>query len=226
LLFGLGGFVGFLHKTETDAWKCFVVGISAPALITTALASRANAETTYLGFPSITTVALAAESDLSRIRPFEEKVQVLQPSSLVEGTIEQIKRGLFGDNPARAYIIVSVEKTLSDARKVAATVNLIIACSSDSKTKKLSAAVLEANTGPFVPTSSVNVVMVRLSPPTARKDILGTGVNVQGFVSTTQARAKYDLEDAADHGEYHSIKDQISEMIQSVPSSCNTAAAN
>jgi hypothetical protein len=41
LLFIVGGFVSFLHKSETDAWRCFVIGISAPALITTAFAGSA-----------------------------------------------------------------------------------------------------------------------------------------------------------------------------------------
>jgi hypothetical protein len=41
LLFIIGGFVAFLHKTESDVWRCFVIGVSAPALITTAVSGRA-----------------------------------------------------------------------------------------------------------------------------------------------------------------------------------------
>src|SRR4051794_1710149 len=43
LLFGVGGFVAFMQKAETDTWKSFLTGISAPALITTALAGSAVA---------------------------------------------------------------------------------------------------------------------------------------------------------------------------------------
>src|SRR3954470_10653807 len=42
LLFVVGGFVAFLQKNETDEFKCFVCGISAPALITTYAASTAH----------------------------------------------------------------------------------------------------------------------------------------------------------------------------------------
>src|SRR3954452_21595484 len=38
LLFIIGGFVTFLHRNETDHWRAFVIGISAPTLITTYLA--------------------------------------------------------------------------------------------------------------------------------------------------------------------------------------------
>jgi hypothetical protein len=43
LLFLVGGFVAFMHRSESDIWRCFVTGISAPALITTAMAGRWSA---------------------------------------------------------------------------------------------------------------------------------------------------------------------------------------
>src|SRR5256885_7431718 len=44
-LFFLGGLVSFLQKSETEIWKCFLIGIFAPALVTTA---TARADTTTL----------------------------------------------------------------------------------------------------------------------------------------------------------------------------------
>jgi len=42
LLLGIGGFVSFLHRKETDPWRAFLIGLSAPALLSTLIAGTSH----------------------------------------------------------------------------------------------------------------------------------------------------------------------------------------
>ena len=120
ILFAIGGFVAFLHKTEADTWKCFVIGISAPALITTGLsgtAARINATPPQAGI-GVFSSAYAAPNPA----PEASRIKVLSISSLKEGVAEQIKRGLFGVDPPLSLVVVSSETSEAAARAVASAV--------------------------------------------------------------------------------------------------------
>jgi hypothetical protein len=60
-LFCIGAFVSFLHKKEVDEWRAFVIGISAPALITTAIAGPHPQSIALSQYP-ISISAFAAEA--------------------------------------------------------------------------------------------------------------------------------------------------------------------
>ena len=42
LLIAIGGFVSFLHRKETDPWRAFLIGLSAPALLSTLIAATSH----------------------------------------------------------------------------------------------------------------------------------------------------------------------------------------
>ena len=42
LLIAIGGFVSFLHRKETDPWRSFLIGLSAPALLSTLIAGTSH----------------------------------------------------------------------------------------------------------------------------------------------------------------------------------------
>ncbi len=122
ILFAIGGFVAFLHKTEGDNWKCFLIGISAPALITTGLsgtAARINspASNAELGFFSRAFAAPNPETEAAA-----KRIKVIPIAGLKEGVAEQIKRGLFGVDPPLSLVVVSAEASEAAARTVAAAV--------------------------------------------------------------------------------------------------------
>ena len=128
ILFAIGGFVAFLHRTEADTWKCFVIGISAPALITTGLsgtAARINAPapSAEIGFFSRAYAAPNPETDA-----VAKRIKVVPIAGLKEGVAEQIKRGLFGVDPPISLVVVSAEASESAARTVAAAVALYSEC--------------------------------------------------------------------------------------------------
>jgi hypothetical protein len=100
LLFGLGGFVSFLQKTETEGWKSFLIGISAPALVTTAAANSARAE------PLMPPVyeSLAA------------RVPIQSFDTLRETGIEQFLRGFFSWDPRITLLVIGEANTARDAQ--------------------------------------------------------------------------------------------------------------
>ena len=122
LLFAIGGFVAFLHKTEVDTWKCFLIGISAPALITTGLsgtAARINAPATQAGLGVFSSAHAAPNPETAAAA---SRIRIVPIAGLKEGVAEQIKRGLFGIDPPLSLVVVSSETSEAAARTVAATV--------------------------------------------------------------------------------------------------------
>lgn len=75
VLFVIGGFVSFMHRHETSEWRAFVIGISAPALLTTLLAGnqvtaaqkRAAPITEVTSVGSLNTFAFFKEVGKSRL---------------------------------------------------------------------------------------------------------------------------------------------------------------
>jgi hypothetical protein len=125
-LFLVGGFVAFLHQKETDVWRCFVTGIAAPALITTALAGQAA--TRKVSFvPNVTSQAYAA-SPMEEIAAEATRVEVLQLADIREGFLEKLYRGVLSRNPEMTWLIFSMERDVHAAQRVAATAATFIAC--------------------------------------------------------------------------------------------------
>jgi hypothetical protein len=144
-LFGIGGFVAFLHKSEADTWKCFVIGISAPALITTGLsgtAARINAPAPQasLGVFSSAHAAPSPETVAAGSR-----IKVVPTSGLAEGVAEQIRRGLFGIDPPLSLVVVSAEASEAAARTVAGEVARYAACPTVTRNFKVADPVIFAD---------------------------------------------------------------------------------
>jgi len=116
LLFLVGGFVGFLQRNESDEFKCFIMGISAPALITTYAASGAHA---------------APTDQIDRIIP---TISVeLTDLAFGEDWLLQFKRGFSGSNPQTTIAIVGKTKDELVARRDAAAITLYVDCSIQGK---------------------------------------------------------------------------------------------
>ncbi len=220
-LFAVGGFVSFLHKSETEAWKSFVTGISAPALITTALAGTANkAKAAEFKLPTLITTAWTAEK--KDINPFAGKIKMIIASDLRESIQDQFKRGFFGDDPPQSYLVISNEGSLTDAQNVAAAVYLVANCNQQNTTKPWISK-------PIVPTvltsTDANQFGVIVPLPTnvsmTSKDVFGSMLPVQGFVATTRSKAAFDLSGLAKSGKFQSAKQEWSTMLNSVPQSCD-----
>jgi hypothetical protein len=106
VLFVIGGFVAFLHKKETDTWRCFVIGISAPALITTALAGRHPGGTASTSL--YITSAFANELPAAGIDT-PAQIKVIPLSSLKESSASKFERGFLGVDPPRTYVLISLQ---------------------------------------------------------------------------------------------------------------------
>jgi Zn-dependent protease len=106
-LFFLGGLVSFLQKSETEIWKCFLIGISAPALVTTA---TARADTTTL-------------TSLAR------QVPVISLDYFAETPWQQFSRGLVGSDPGTTLVILGQTSNASAAQAVSAAGWLEFTCS-------------------------------------------------------------------------------------------------
>jgi hypothetical protein len=152
ILFAIGGFVAFLHKTEGDNWKCFLIGISAPALITTGLsgtAARINspASNAELSFFSRAFAAPNPETEAAA-----KRIKVIPIAGLKEGVAEQIKRGLFGVDPPLSLVVISAEASEAAARTVAATVARYSECPTVTRNFKVGDPIIyaDARSGRFV----------------------------------------------------------------------------
>jgi hypothetical protein len=131
LLFGLGGFVASLHKKETDAWRCFVIGISAPALITTAMAGKSGPTSPHASFEIPGWVSTAVAGELPAwLRQRTPAVEIAPVSALDEGAGGRFRRGFFGSDPVRVVVSISIaviEKE-DEARAMAAAAQVYIDC--------------------------------------------------------------------------------------------------
>ena len=138
LLFLVGGFVAFMHRAETDTWRCFVIGISAPALITTALAgkSASNIAQAWLDLPSLVSPAAAQAPDW--VVQKAPQVPIATLSSLSEGAGGRFIRGFFGSDPLRAVVVIGSEGNEERAAALAAIAQTYLQCASkDPKNKVL-----------------------------------------------------------------------------------------
>jgi hypothetical protein len=129
VLFAIGGFVAFLHKSEVDTWKCFVIGISAPALITTGLSGTAA----RVNSPGQPTALSFTSSAFAETKSATMNIKVVPITGLKESVGEQIQRGLFGIDPPVSLVVVSSEKSEAAARSIAGAIALYSQCPSVAK---------------------------------------------------------------------------------------------
>lgn len=118
ILFMIGGFVAFLHKNENDSWKCFVIGISAPALITTAAATSAK-----------------AESIDNKIISYSKSIEILSPISYRESNYSKFSRGFSGNSPTIFFSMFPATRSESDARIATSWLNGLNACTWQGKVR-------------------------------------------------------------------------------------------
>ncbi len=126
----IGGFVSWAHRPETSHWRAIVIGISAPALITTYLAG--NQEATHVsGLGDLVNTAFAAEtaSEVEGEEKWNEaKIQELlrvpptkEFKAYREDAKEQFLRGFLGSAECReesdAIYLSAITSTEVLARK-------------------------------------------------------------------------------------------------------------
>lgn len=109
-LFAIGGLVGWMHRTEVEPVKLFMLGIGAPALITGAINGR--------NIPIPDPPHHASLSSLFISEAHAAGAVGAQTFSLPDETpTQQIARGLLGSKPSNVfYVIVDSKPTLADAQ--------------------------------------------------------------------------------------------------------------
>lgn len=168
LLFVIGGFVVYLHRSLQDDWQCFVTGIAAPALITTFVAGKSGVTDPLQRVdpaPRTEESMLAPDAPLFpwfvrmtqgfqlASNPLHDKwierlaatVQIRNARDLEETFFQGFIRGFFGSNPLVAFVVLDGQLKEQDARRVAASIKLLNRCAeegdvNDQSLKKLATA--------------------------------------------------------------------------------------
>lgn len=109
-LFAIGGLVGWMHRTEAEPFKLFLLGIGAPALITGAINGR-----------NITLPSPPEHASVSSLFIGEAHAQDTPGAKTFalpeETSAQQIARGLLGTKPSNVfYVIVDSKPTLAEAQ--------------------------------------------------------------------------------------------------------------
>lgn len=154
LLFVIGGFVVYLHRSLQDDWQCFVTGIAAPALITTFVAGKSGVTDPLQRVePSSRTEESSLAPDAPVAPWFVRMTQGFQPASnplhdkwieklaasveirnardLEETFFQGFIRGFFGSNPLVAFVVLDGQIKEDDARRVAASIKLLNRCAQE-----------------------------------------------------------------------------------------------
>ncbi len=126
LLFIVGGFVAYMHRKESDSWRCFITGISAPALITTAFAGSAAQPAIQPRVDASLLVSSAYASDLGG--DLAKRIRIVPVEGFKESGFEQFTRGFFGQSPVSGFVIPGSYKSLADAVAVAGAVAALNRC--------------------------------------------------------------------------------------------------
>lgn len=186
LLFIVGGFVGFLQRKETDELRCFLTGISAPALITTYTAGGAHAQV----------------AELNRILP-TIRVQPVA-SAFQESLYSQFSRGFTSSNPQTTVAIVGKTDNDSAAKRDAAAISLYVDCSIQGKTtgQSQNRGIDEASLRQrglssdtlvvYPPNDKSFYVLLKLGPPIVAVDYLNVirgPIDVSHYIVINQAQA-------------------------------------
>lgn len=203
LLFGLGGFVASLHKKETDAWRCFVIGISAPALITTAMAGKSAPISPRASLEVPGWVSTAVAQDLPAwLRQRTPAVAIAPISALDEGAGGRFTRGFFGSDPVRVIVSISlaVIELEDEARAMAAAAKIYVDCAiKNPKNRPLLLRAPELRDPPapvVIQYRNFEIPIVQFSDANtanAYAELLGTGKFGARVVVSTQSRLRDDF---------------------------------
>jgi hypothetical protein len=198
VLFVIGGFVAFLHKKETDAWRCFVIGIAAPALITTAISGRQLGR--IAGSPSYISTAVAGEVPTTF---GSSDIKSTSLAGLQETSASKFERGFLGRDPSRIYVVISLAFNEQQAKELAVNVYRYSQCAiRDPRNKQFSSSMELVDQSPpiIVSHDSVFAVVSQFSEPGAANNYVSMlRRNKQSLdlsldtVSTTRARAQSDF---------------------------------
>jgi hypothetical protein len=169
----LGGLVSYLQKTETEAWKCFIIGISAPALVTTAAVGTAKAQTKNLPY-------------------FAQQVPVMEIGEFAETSWQQFSRGLWGSDPTLLFIVLGQSRTSSEAKTASALAWLQFTCGPKVPDQQatFNPVVIKRDDGTFV---SGLVTTSKGDPYSLRLKL--QSVEIQDVISFSRARAQRVLSD-------------------------------
>ena len=99
LLLGIGGFVSFLHRKETDPWRAFLIGLSAPALLSTLIAGTSH--------PTVNGTAQAAmPPDVAAATRSVGPTRGLAVAFDTDSILPELTRGILGRPPALGFLAV------------------------------------------------------------------------------------------------------------------------
>jgi hypothetical protein len=215
LLFVVGAFVAFLQKSETDDFKCFICGISAPALITTYAASNVHAG----DLPQLQRII-----DNTRIESTFEAFQ--------ENPIAQFQRGFSGSNPLMTVAVVGQTSDRQLAIRDAASVELFVDCSIQGKLRtpaRISTDVEDERmlrkrglSSDTIVVYSENdptrfFVVMKLGPPDVAYDYLNVirpFIDVSHIAVINQARAPQMLDSALQQSDIGILQPSLSTTLQ------------
>lgn len=114
LLLGIGGFVSFLHRKETDPWRAFLIGLSAPALLSTLIAGTshpggagiADRPETQSAFAVNGTAQAAMPLDVAPAARWRGATRGFAVAIDTRSILPELTRGILGRRPALGFLVI------------------------------------------------------------------------------------------------------------------------
>jgi hypothetical protein len=113
LLIAIGGFVSFLHRRETDPWRAFLIGLSAPALLSTLIAATSHPSGPIADRPEAQ--AAFADNNTEQAAPPPDVAPRARSGGPARGVavaldsgsiLPELTRGILGRRPALAFLAI------------------------------------------------------------------------------------------------------------------------
>ncbi|HSA82622.1 MAG TPA: hypothetical protein VLE23_17530 [Geminicoccaceae bacterium] len=114
LLIAIGGFVSFLHRKETDPWRAFLIGLSAPALLSTLIAGTSHPGGAGIADRPETQSAFVVNGTAQAAIPPDE-APAARPLGRTRGVavaldtgsiLPELTRGILGRRPALGFLAI------------------------------------------------------------------------------------------------------------------------
>ena len=114
LLIAIGGFVSFLHRKETDPWRSFLIGLSAPALLSTLIAGTSHPSGAGIAdrpeTRSASVVYGAAQAAMppgvAPAAPMRGATRGVAVALDTEFILPELTRGILGRRPALGFLAI------------------------------------------------------------------------------------------------------------------------